>query len=96
MKMCEPMLSHTVLIIDNSKSMATCDVTDDHNHCITRSQAVFSSLIETYFPYMLEMGPRETDLFSLIVMQVRFYHSTSDTCDLRQLAVPTCSDTEYD
>jgi hypothetical protein len=62
------LLSHTIFIIDNSKSMSTCDVVGDHGNETTRSQAVFASLLNFFFPYQLNLGYLETDIYSLIIM----------------------------
>jgi Alpha-kinase family len=62
------LVSHTIFIIDNSKSMSTCDVVGDHGSETTRSQAVFASLLETFFPFQLNLGYLETDIYSLIIM----------------------------
>jgi Alpha-kinase family len=62
------LVSHTIFIIDNSKSMSTCDVVSDHGNETTRSQAVFASLLETFFPFQLNLGYLETDIYSLTIM----------------------------
>jgi Alpha-kinase family len=62
------LVSHTIFIIDNSKSMSTCDVVGDHGNETTRSQAVFASLLEFFFPFQLNLGYLETDIYSLIIM----------------------------
>ena len=48
--------------------MSTCDVVGDHGNVTTRSQAVFASLLETFFPFQLNLGYLETDIYSLIIM----------------------------